>query len=167
LLDGARCHFDLWEAARKENNYDASGKWFGARSREAAERQWPGQALRRYRTHKAMNSLIQGSAARQTKRAMRDCWREGLVPMLQLHDELDFSFSSEEQARCAIEIMRETVRLRVPMQVDAKFGKSWGAATEAWVPPPIYKLDHKWTIKEGRGSDPQKSSGKLRARKAR
>ena len=33
--------------------------------------------------------MIQGSAARHTKLWMRACWREGIVPMLQMHDALD------------------------------------------------------------------------------
>lgn len=79
-----------------------------------------------------MNALIQGGAARQTKMAMRTCWREGLVPLIQMHDELDFSFRSLEQASKAETIMRDVVKLRVPMLAEAKFGKNWGDASHSW-----------------------------------
>ena len=47
--------------------------------------------IRRAETYKAMNALIQGSAARHTKLWMLACWREGIVPLLQMHDALDCS----------------------------------------------------------------------------
>ena len=48
-------------------------------------------------THTAMNALIQGSAARHTKLWMRACWREGIVPLLQMHDALECSVTTREQ----------------------------------------------------------------------
>jgi hypothetical protein len=53
--------------------------------------------LRRAFTYKALNKLIQGSAADQTKKAMVDCYAEGFVPMLTVHDELCFSIRDQEQ----------------------------------------------------------------------
>jgi len=55
-------------------------------------------------------------------------WRSGLTPLLQMHDELDFSFSEESQAKRAVECMRDTVTLEVPVVVDAEFGVNWGKA---------------------------------------
>ena len=52
----------------------------------------------RAETYTALNALIQGSAARHTKLWMRACYREGIVPLLQMHDALDSSVSSREQA---------------------------------------------------------------------
>ncbi len=49
-----------------------------------------GAGIRRAFTYKALNRLIQGSAADQTKKAMLDCYKEGLTPMLTVHDELCF-----------------------------------------------------------------------------
>jgi DNA polymerase I-like protein with 3'-5' exonuclease and polymerase domains len=63
---------------------------------------------------------------------MRDCWREKLVPLIQMHDELSFSFSREKDARRAQELMRETRKLEVPMLVDAEFGRDWGDAKHTW-----------------------------------
>lgn len=132
LLDGARSHFNLWEAKDNADNYGDDGRYIGPKFHVEAAETWRGKRLRRYQTHKAMNRKIQGSAARQTKMAMRECWREGLVPMLQMHDELDFSFTEEKQGIRAAEIMCNVVKLTVPMKVDAEYGLNWGAAKLAW-----------------------------------
>ena len=89
---------------------------------------WHRRWIRRAETHKAMNALIQGSAARHTKLWMRACWREGIVPLLQMHDALDCSVASPELAERVAQLGREAVTLEVPMQVDLKFGRSWGDA---------------------------------------
>lgn len=128
LIDGARCHFDLWEASRWDANRDGSGRYMPPRSLEAAREAWPNQPLRRAFTHKAMNRGVQGGGARQMKHAMRDCWREGLVPLLQLHDELDFSFGEEAQGARVTELMRDTWKFEVPFFADASWGTNWGNA---------------------------------------
>jgi DNA polymerase I-like protein with 3'-5' exonuclease and polymerase domains len=89
---------------------------------------WYNRRLRRSRCNKALNALIQGGAARQTKMSMRACWQEKLVPLLQMHDELAFSFTKEKDGERVAEIMRDIIQLRVPMKVDAEWGKSWGTA---------------------------------------
>jgi hypothetical protein len=63
---------------------------------------------------------------------MRACWREGLVPLLQMHDALDCSVSSPEQAERVAQLGREAVRLEVPIQVDLKFGRNWEDAKHMW-----------------------------------
>jgi hypothetical protein len=63
---------------------------------------------------------------------MRACWREGIVPLLQMHDALDCSVSSPEQAERVAQLGREAVKLEVPIQVDLKFGRSWGDAKHTW-----------------------------------
>lgn len=130
LIDGARSHFDLWEPADKKYQYDEKGKYVGPKHLAAAklEERWEGQRLRRAYTHKAMNRKIQGSAARMTKLAMRECWRAGHVPLLQMHDELAFSHHSERQGVECQEIMVNAVKLTVPVVVDMEWGKSWGTA---------------------------------------
>jgi hypothetical protein len=111
----------------------------GPCSREEAERRvadpehsWYRRYVRRAETYKAMNALIQGSAARHTKLWMRACWREGIVPLLQMHDALDCSVASPELAERVAQLGREAVTLEVPMQVDLKFGRSWGDAKYSW-----------------------------------
>ena len=55
-----------------------------------------GNNIRRAFTYKALNRLIQGSAADQTKQAMINCYKAGFKPLLQIHDELCFSVDSEK-----------------------------------------------------------------------
>ena len=63
---------------------------------------------------------------------MRACWREGIVPLLQMHDALDCSVNSREQAEMVARLGCEAVQLEVPMRVDLKFGRNWGDAKHSW-----------------------------------
>lgn len=139
LLDGARVRFDEWEGGWMEKS-----EWERARSenwpmepcsREEAEARkanpkhpWHKTRLRRADVRKSLNRLIQGSAARQTKMAMEACAEEGLVPVLQMHDELDHVEDSVAKIHRVSEIMRDVCPLRVPMLVDAGLGLSWADA---------------------------------------
>jgi DNA polymerase I-like protein with 3'-5' exonuclease and polymerase domains len=89
-----------------------------------------GPNIRRAFTYKALNALIQGSAADQTKKALVDLADEGILPMIQIHDELALSIPDEATARKAKEIMENCVELSIPSLVDAEVGPSWGEATE-------------------------------------
>ena len=77
-------------------------------------------------THKALNRLIQGSAADQTKKAMVDADAAGYRLQLQVHDELDLTVKSRSEAEGLAEIMRECVNLDVPSVVDVEIGPTWG-----------------------------------------
>ena len=87
--------------------------------------------LKRSFTFKALNRLIQGSAADQTKKAMVDLYDAGILPMIQIHDELALSISSKAQAEQVMGVMQNCVELRVPSVVDAELGPSWGEATKS------------------------------------
>ena len=51
-----------------------------------------GPGIKRAYTYKALNRLIQGSAADMTKKAMIELHKNlGIVPHIQVHDELDIS----------------------------------------------------------------------------
>jgi DNA polymerase I-like protein with 3'-5' exonuclease and polymerase domains len=118
---GRKCRFHLWEP-----NHFGVHK---ALPREQAEVEYGGMnKIKRAWTYKALNRLIQGSAADQTKMAMVKLYKEGFLPMIQVHDELDMSFSSEEEKKKIIEIMEHALDLRVPSKVDAEIGPSWGEA---------------------------------------
>jgi DNA polymerase I-like protein with 3'-5' exonuclease and polymerase domains len=82
--------------------------------------------IKRAFTYKALNKLIQGSAADMTKQAMLNLYREGIVPHIQIHDELDISVESDKQAKKIIEIMEEAVTLKIPNKVDYESGDNWG-----------------------------------------
>ena len=123
MIDGARNHFDMYEQSKWENRKE------GAFPREKALAMWPGKSIRRAFTHKAMNRLIQGSAARQTKAAMIACYKEGFLPYLQMHDELDYPVTSPRECALIGELMANVIPLKVPVVVDLEVGKTWGLAS--------------------------------------
>ena len=116
-LKGRLCRFHLWEpnqfGIHKALPHDAA----------LAEH---GPGIKRAYTYKALNRLIQGSAADMTKKAMIELHKEGIIPHLQVHDELDISISSEKEAQRIKDIMESAVELEVPNKVDYEFGKNWG-----------------------------------------
>ena len=107
-LLGRLCRFHLWEpnmfGMHKAMTHDAAILEHG-----------PG--IRRAFTYKALNKLIQGSAADMTKKAMLDLYKEGIIPHIQVHDELDISVESKEHADKIKEIMESAVQLEVPNKV--------------------------------------------------
>ena len=117
-LSGRRSRFDLWEPQSFEDRRPPLPR------DQALERY--GRGIRRAYLHKALNRLIQGSAADQTKYAMLRCHEVGFQPTLQVHDELAFSVPSLESAREIGRIMETAVSLRVPSRVELKLGPSWG-----------------------------------------
>lgn len=143
MYDGARSHFDLWEVSwlsydERSRGFAEGYKMSACSIEEARERQkttghpWQGERIKRAFTHKAMNRRIQGNAARQMKEAMATCGDEGYVPLLQMHDELSFSFPPTAAGRRSgervEEIMRTTYTCSVPFLVDAEWGTTWGDA---------------------------------------
>ena len=83
--------------------------------------------IRRAFTYKALNKLIQGSAADMTKKAMLDLYEEKIIPHIQIHDELDISVEKgSNQHKKIIEIMEKAVKLNVPNKVDYESGENWG-----------------------------------------
>jgi DNA polymerase I-like protein with 3'-5' exonuclease and polymerase domains len=125
---GRKCRFDKWEIAEWNN-----GKFTAPMSKADAEaayfKKYPKATkanIRRAFTYKALNKLIQGSAADMTKQSMLDLYREGIVPHIQIHDELDISVESNDQAKKIIEIMENAVKLKIPNKVDYESGNNWG-----------------------------------------
>jgi len=117
-LLGRRCRFNKWEPST-----------FGmhtAMSFEEAERTYGRGRIRRAMTYKALNKLIQGSAADMTKKAMLDLYNEGIIPHIQIHDELDISVKDGNQAKKIVEIMENAVTLAIPNKVDYESGETWG-----------------------------------------
>jgi DNA polymerase I-like protein with 3'-5' exonuclease and polymerase domains len=116
-LLGRKCRFPLWEPVTfgvgKPLPHDEAQKEYG-------------KQIKRAFTYKALNRLIQGSAADQTKKAMLDCYNEGLTPMLTVHDELCFNIESQEQADRIKEIMETGVPLKVPSKIDVDIKPDWG-----------------------------------------
>jgi len=126
-LLGRRCRFDKWEPTKY-------GSWKPMTYQDAYAEHGP--SIKRAFTYKALNKLIQGSAADQTKAAMVALYEEGILPMIQVHDELDISVESEVQAKRITEVMQECVSLEVPSIVDAEFGPNWGEAKSTFAEKP-------------------------------
>jgi DNA polymerase I-like protein with 3'-5' exonuclease and polymerase domains len=119
---GRKCRFDMWEPAtfgmNKAMDYEAAKAHYG-------------NNVRRAFTYKALNRLIQGSAADQTKQAMIECYKAGFKPLLQIHDELCFSINEEKDINDVKQIMEGAIEhLKVPSKVDIALGRSWGEAKE-------------------------------------
>lgn len=124
-----RRRFNLWEPVPERGKREAVR--YRGLPREIAEGKWPGARLQRYGIHKALNALIQGSAADQTKQAMRVLYQEfGIVVQLQVHDELGKSVADVEEARTIKRVMETCIELALPVVADTAVGPSWGAANE-------------------------------------
>ena len=85
----------------------------------------PTTRLKRAYTYKALNRLIQSSAADMTKQAMVDVYKSGTVPLLQVHDELAFSVKTPEQAKELAVMMQNAIKISVPNKCDIELGPNW------------------------------------------
>ena len=137
-LLGRRCRFDKWEI----DEFKAGVMKPSYNKKEEAETQFKKQWLEKYPeadetkivprvkrayTYKALNKLIQGSAADMTKKAMLDLYKEGIIPHIQIHDELDISVKDDNQAKKIINIMENAVAdIAIPNKVDYESGSNWG-----------------------------------------
>ena len=109
---------------------DEEGKILETSEGKPLKNYWHKNTFRRAFTYKALNKLIQGSAADMTKKAMLDLYKEGIIPHIQVHDELDISVENEAQAKKIISIMENAVDLEVPNKVDYESGPNWGTIKE-------------------------------------
>jgi DNA polymerase I-like protein with 3'-5' exonuclease and polymerase domains len=120
-LLGRKCRFDLYEPS-----------WFTREFHKAlplkqAEAEYT--TVKRAGTYKALNRLIQGSAADQTKKAMVDVYEKlGITPLLQMHDELNCSVKSDIEGEDVKNIMENCIKLEVPSKVEYKIKDNWGNA---------------------------------------
>jgi len=118
---GRKCRFDMWET-----------RDFGIHTPETFENasaKYGASNIKRAYTYKALNRLIQGSAADQTKQAIVACDEIGFTPLLQIHDELCFNIENQEQVDKIVKEMESCVELKVPSVVDIALGKDFGEAT--------------------------------------
>jgi DNA polymerase I-like protein with 3'-5' exonuclease and polymerase domains len=140
------CRFDKWETTNKEwnpeiNRFNEVPLYTEEQAREA----FKAEMLDKYKenkidvnymdyfdryytpafTYKALNRLIQGSAADMTKKAMVDLYEKGIIPHIQIHDELCFSITDHEPELIK-ETMEQTIPLEVKNKVDFESGPNWG-----------------------------------------
>lgn len=121
---GRRSRFELWEPAAYEQKgiplpYERAIRTYGMVKRAA--------------THKGLNRRLQGSAADMIKRAMWECWKQGIfdevgVPRVTVHDELGFSDPGGKEAAFAHmkHILETALPLRVPVRCEEECGPDWG-----------------------------------------
>jgi DNA polymerase I-like protein with 3'-5' exonuclease and polymerase domains len=118
---GRKCRFDKWET-----------KDWGlhmADTEENIRAKYGKDNMKRAYTYKALNRLIQGSAADQTKQAIVSCAEAGHLPILQIHDELCFNIKDEQQAKEIKNIMENCMEFKVPSVVDVSLGDDFGQAS--------------------------------------
>lgn len=120
-LEGRKCRFDSWEPDTFAMNKALPFK-------EAVAAYGPTTRLKRAFTYKALNRLIQASAADMTKKAMVQLHKMGKLPLLQIHDELAMSVTNLEEAQEIAKVMENAVLLEVPNVCDIEMGPSWGEA---------------------------------------
>ena len=117
-IKGRKCRFDKWEPATFGMNQ--------AMNYNEAKANYGNNIIRAF-TYKALNRLIQGSAADQAKQAMIECFKMGYTPLLQIHDELCFSVYDEKDMKNIKDCMENAIEnLRVPFKVDVELGLNWG-----------------------------------------
>jgi DNA polymerase I-like protein with 3'-5' exonuclease and polymerase domains len=115
---GRKCRFEVWEP-----------KDFGIHTPETFENasaKYGRGNIKRAFTYKALNRLIQGSAADQTKQAILSCYKLGYLPLLQIHDELCFNVLKEDVSKI-VKAMEDCVELNVPSVVDVALGNNFGS----------------------------------------
>jgi len=141
------CRFDKWETTNKEwnsetNRFNEVPLYTEQQAREAFKAEMLDKFkedkidpnymdyFERYYTpaftYKALNRLIQGSAADMTKKAMVDLHEKGMIPHIQIHDELCFSITDHEPELIK-SIMEQTIPLEVKNKVDYEYGSNWGS----------------------------------------
>ena len=143
-LLGRRCRFPRYEPVLRGDDW---GKYVPAEDHErmlelqemgptlldedgndtGKKNYWWKNPTRRAFTYKALNKLIQGSAADMTKKAMLELHKEGITPHIQVHDELDISVINDLEAAKIKDVMENAVDLRIPNKVDYEYGPNWGS----------------------------------------
>lgn len=136
-ISGRRHRFDRWEVYGV-NKLFMSREEAWAYVKEKRLRKSPQRAG----GHKALNRIIQGSAADAMKYAMRDAWEAGvfdvLVPHITVHDELDLSKPRTKQGDEALQelvhimehVLDGKMKHHVPLIVDVGLGDSWAEAKD-------------------------------------
>ena len=140
------CRFDRWETTNKEWNPETNRfNEVPLYTKQQAMEAFKAEMLDKYKenkidpnymdyferyytpafTYKALNRLIQGSAADMTKKAMVDLHDKGIIPHIQIHDELCFS-TTDHESELIKSIMEKTIPLEVKNKVDYESGPNWG-----------------------------------------
>ena len=117
---GRRRRFDMWEPPTFQR-----GK-FPIKGKEAAMRAYG--TVRRAHLHKAMNSVVQGSAAEQMKKALVMLWKERIHLLVSLYDEIGAAVTSEREAKLIKEVTENAIPFEVPHLMEYKLLENWGGS---------------------------------------
>jgi DNA polymerase I-like protein with 3'-5' exonuclease and polymerase domains len=141
------CRFNKWETTNKEWNPEINRfNEVPLYTKEQAMEAFKAEMLDKYKenkidanymdyferyytpafTYKALNRLIQGSAADMTKKAMVDLYQKGIVPHIQIHDELCISINGKYTSNIIQNVMEQAIPLEVKNKVDFQSGPNWG-----------------------------------------
>jgi DNA polymerase I-like protein with 3'-5' exonuclease and polymerase domains len=141
------CRFNKWETTNREWNPDTNRfTEVPLYTEHEAKEAYKAEMLEKYKenkidpnymdyferyytpafTYKALNRLIQGSAADMTKKAMVDLYEKGIVPHIQIHDELCISVDSQYMTNVIQNVMETTIPLEISNKVNCKKGENWG-----------------------------------------
>ena len=140
------CRFDKWETRDKEWNPETNRftevKLYP--TREEAIDGYKLEQMQKYNklidsenehfekhytrafTYKALNRLVQGSAADMTKKAMVMLYEKGIIPHIQIHDELCVSIKDKETRTMVQNTMEQAIKLEINNKVDCEHGPNWG-----------------------------------------
>jgi DNA polymerase I-like protein with 3'-5' exonuclease and polymerase domains len=141
------CRFNKWETRdRKWNNEIMRFESVPILTEEEAKTAFKAELLEKYNgkvagdymkdfiyhykpafTYKALNRLIQGSAADMTKKAMVNLYEKGILPQIQIHDELCLSIKDDKEKEIVIETMEKAIPLLIKNKVNCKIGNNWGS----------------------------------------
>lgn len=111
---GRKMRFDWWTDGEETiKGYDKAAAMLKTRR------------LKRAFTHKAMNRLIQGGSADQTKMAMVLCDEAGIDIRMPVHDEINANVQNEKEARLMREIMESAIELKLSSVADLDLGATW------------------------------------------
>jgi len=113
---GRRARFDFWTRSfddKPVKGYSNAVEKYGE------------QGLFRAFTSKALNRLIQGSAADQAKKAMVDAYKAGFDLRLPVHDEINCMVNSEKESLDLKLLMENAIPLHVPVIADIDLGNTW------------------------------------------
>jgi len=113
---GRKARFDFWTEDFGKTPF---------KTYEEAKKKYPNGQLFRSFTSKALNRLIQGSAADQAKQAMVNAYEAGFDLRLPVHDEINCMVNSEKESLDLKLLMENAIPLNVPVVADIDLGKTW------------------------------------------
>ena len=124
-LLGRRRHFEFWEPV-EAFKMRRQGMDVAPRRKKQAEDFWLGLKLQHANTHKALNSIIQGSAADMIKAAIVKNWEEhDELPYMPVHDELNYGVTGDEMASKLHQGIEHCVDMRVPTVSNMTIKEHW------------------------------------------